>query len=50
MKAIAMLRSWIRGATRRSTFEREMDAELRFHLESYADDRAPRRRREETVM
>ncbi len=40
MKAIAMLRSWLRGATRRSTFEREMDAELRFHLDSYADDLA----------
>jgi predicted permease len=38
MKAIATLRSWVRRTARRSTFEREMDEELRFHLDSYADD------------
>src|SRR4029453_12566268 len=30
--------SWLQGATRRSRFEREMDEELRFHIESYAED------------
>jgi predicted permease len=34
----ARLRSWIFGVTHRSTLERDMDEELRFHLETYAAD------------
>lgn len=34
----ARLRSWLRAVSRRSRMEREMDAELRFHIESYAGD------------
>jgi predicted permease len=32
------VRSWLRGTLRRSRMESEMDAELRFHLEAYAED------------
>ena len=32
------LRSWLRAALRRSRMEREMDAELRFHIEALAED------------
>ncbi|HXT86312.1 MAG TPA: permease prefix domain 1-containing protein, partial [Verrucomicrobiae bacterium] len=38
MKVFAPLRSWIRAIVRRSRVEREMDAELRAHIESYAED------------
>src|SRR5215471_11934331 len=31
-------RSWFRAVARRSRMEREMDDELRFHIEAYADD------------
>lgn len=31
-------RSWLRSALGRPQMENEMDAELRFHLEAYADD------------
>src|SRR5437867_8345792 len=32
--------SWMRAVTRRSRMEREMDAELRFHIEAFAEDLA----------
>ncbi|MGB9464640.1 MAG: ABC transporter permease [Candidatus Acidiferrum sp.] len=32
------IRSWIETTLRRSRMEKEMDAELRFHLEAFADD------------
>jgi putative ABC transport system permease protein len=32
------LRSWLRMIVQRSRMEREMDAELRFHMEAYAED------------
>ncbi|HVH70347.1 MAG TPA: ABC transporter permease, partial [Candidatus Dormibacteraeota bacterium] len=32
------VRSWMRAVTRRSRMEREMDAELRFHIEAFAED------------
>ena len=32
------LRSWLRATTRRSDMENEMDAEMRFHLDAFADD------------
>jgi hypothetical protein len=32
------LRSWLAATLRRSRMESEMDAELRFHMEAYADD------------
>jgi len=38
MKALATLRSWLRGTFHRSRVEQEMDEELRFHIESYTDD------------
>jgi predicted permease len=31
-------RSWLRAILHRPSMEREMDAELRFHIEAYADD------------
>jgi putative ABC transport system permease protein len=31
-------RSWLRTTTRRSRMESEMDAELKFHIEAYAED------------
>jgi len=36
----ARIRSWWKAVTVRSRMEKEMDAELRFHIESYADDLA----------
>jgi putative ABC transport system permease protein len=38
MTLFSQLRSWFRTLLRRSHLERDMDAELRFHLETYADD------------
>src|SRR5258708_31933089 len=32
------IRSWLDATLRRSRMESEMDAELRFHLEAYAED------------
>src|SRR5207302_9483324 len=32
------LRSWLRAMLRRSRVENEMDAELRFHIEAFAED------------
>src|SRR5215472_13469785 len=32
------VRSWLRAVTRRTRMEREMDAELRFHIEAFAED------------
>ena len=32
------VRSWVRATLRRSRMEREMDAELHFHIETYAED------------
>jgi putative ABC transport system permease protein len=32
------MRGWLRALTRRSRVEREMDAEMRFHVEAYAED------------
>ena len=34
------LRSWLRSVIRRTRMEREMDAELRFHIETFAEDLA----------
>jgi|HubBroStandDraft_3_1064219.scaffolds.fasta_scaffold01637_7 hypothetical protein len=36
------VRSWLTSILRRSRMESEMDAELRFHLEAYAEDLARR--------
>jgi putative ABC transport system permease protein len=38
MTLFSQLRSWFRSTFRRSRLERDMDAELRFHLETYAGD------------
>ena len=38
MRLAVRLRSWLRTLLTRSRTEREMDAELRFHVESYAED------------
>jgi len=38
MTILSQLRSWLRSILHRSHTERDMDAELRFHLETYADD------------
>src|SRR5215472_8657110 len=32
------VRSWLRALARRSRMEREMDTELRFHIEAFAED------------
>src|SRR2546429_8263814 len=32
------VRSWLRAMMRRSRMESEMDAELRFHIEAFAED------------
>ncbi|HKN25558.1 MAG TPA: ABC transporter permease [Candidatus Acidoferrum sp.] len=32
------MKAWLRAAFRRSSMEREMDAELRFHIDAYAED------------
>jgi hypothetical protein len=34
----ARIRSWLRAMLRRTRMEREMDAELRFHMEAYGED------------
>src|SRR5437763_8574409 len=34
------VRSWVRSMMQRSRMEREMDAELRFHIEAFAEDLA----------
>jgi putative ABC transport system permease protein len=34
----ARMQSWLRGMTRRASVEQEMNAEIRFHIESYAQD------------
>jgi predicted permease len=38
MNIWSRFRSWLRAVFRRSRAEHEMDAELRFHIEAYADD------------
>jgi predicted permease len=38
MKMLNQLRSWLRAAAGRARLESEMEAEIRFHLQSYADD------------
>jgi predicted permease len=38
MKPWSRLRSWLRALLRRSRMEREMEAELRFHIEALAED------------
>lgn len=38
MRLWSRVRSWMRVVARRSRLEREMDAELRFHMEAYAED------------
>ena len=38
MKLWSRVRSWLRGVTRRGRMESEMDAELRFHIEAFAED------------
>src|SRR5580693_1192298 len=38
MTFLIRLGSWLRATFHRSRAEREMDAELRFHIEAYADD------------
>ena len=38
MRPWSRLRSWVEATLRRSRMENEMDAELRFHMEAYADD------------
>src|SRR5438067_13901344 len=34
------VRSWVRSMMQRSRMEREMDAELRFHIQAFAEDLA----------
>jgi putative ABC transport system permease protein len=38
MTLLVRLRSWLRATLRRARTERDMDAELRFHIEAYAED------------
>ena len=38
MRLWRRIRSWVRAVLRRSRIESEMDAELRFHIEAYAED------------
>src|SRR6266567_3164944 len=40
MRLWARFRSWVGATLRRSRMENEMDAELRFHMEAYAEDLA----------
>src|SRR5205814_3272080 len=40
MRMRSRVRSWLRALLRRSRMEREMDAELRFHIEAFAEDLA----------
>jgi len=34
----SQVRSWMRAMTGRARMENEMDAELRFHMQAYAED------------
>src|SRR5436853_4107835 len=38
MRLWSKVRSWVRALLRRSRIESEMDAELRFHIEAFAED------------
>jgi len=38
MKMWGRVRSWLHATMRRSRMEGEMDAELRFHIEAFAED------------
>src|SRR6266850_5667087 len=38
MRFWSLLRSWLGATLQRSRMESEMDAELRFHIEAYAED------------
>jgi predicted permease len=38
MRLWSRLRSWLRAVARRTRMESEMDAELRFHIEAFAED------------
>jgi len=38
MRLLSRVRSWLSAVTRRSHMEGEMDAELRFHIEAFAED------------
>jgi predicted permease len=38
MRIWSRFRSWLRAVMRRSRMEREMEAELRFHIEAFAED------------
>src|SRR5271155_656413 len=38
MKSVARLRSWLKSMTRRSQLDAEMQSELQFHIERYAED------------
>jgi macrolide transport system ATP-binding/permease protein len=38
MRLLSRVRSWLSAVTRRSRMEGEMDAELRFHIEAFAED------------
>ena len=40
MRLWSKVRSWVRALLRRSRIESEMDAELRFHIEAFAEDLA----------
>src|SRR5256714_8078265 len=38
MRVRSRVRSWLRAMLRRSRVEKEMDAELRFHIEAFGED------------
>ena len=38
MRMWSRVRSWLRAAMRRARMESEMDAELRFHIDAFAED------------
>ncbi|HSC45346.1 MAG TPA: permease prefix domain 1-containing protein, partial [Candidatus Acidoferrum sp.] len=38
MSVLHQMRAWVGANLRRSRMESEMDAEMRFHVEAYADD------------
>src|SRR5262245_47680294 len=38
MRTWNQVRSWMRAMAQRSRMEKEMDAELRFHIEAFAED------------
>src|SRR5215472_3582070 len=50
MKSWSRLQSWLRALLRRSRMEREMDAELRFHIEAFAEDLVRRGVRREEAL